>query len=80
MDNLILKTIADNPALFEAVKEAVLAEFDIDRLDTSQQDNHLLGEIVRARLEGIKKVEEAFRKIGQHKSVEPAKTEVMPGR
>lgn len=79
MDTTILKTIADNPALFKAVKEAVLAEFEIDKLDVNQPDD-LLGQVVRSRLVGMRKVEEAFRKIEQCKTQEVLKTKINEAR
>lgn len=68
MDNQILKGIADNPSLFQAVKEAVLAEFRSITI-TDDMDDNVIGQKTRAQLVGSKAVEEAFRKIGQYKTV-----------
>lgn len=73
MDRPTLKGIADNPDLLKAVKEVILEEFttDIEGYwvgDIIALDDKELGEVVRARLEGMKKVEAAFKKIEQYKS------------
>jgi hypothetical protein len=65
----ILKIIADNPALFDALLKHISEEFGAlpIGIDTNKT-NEELGEIVRARLQGSEKVREAFKKILQLKS------------
>ena len=63
----ILKAIADNPSLLDAVRKTIEAEFSLDNLDTTHA-NELLGEKVRARIEGLARVQEAFKKINRYKS------------
>lgn len=71
MDKTILKVIADNPALFETLKNHILEEFEVE---TPQADlgvtDEVLGQIFRARLVGKNKVEKAFRKVMNYKTVE----------
>ena len=81
--NNILTIIADNPALFEAVKKAVLGEFDVSTISLLKLgglDDKRLGELVRAQIEGVRAVEEAFRKIGNYKSRSGQPERVNPAR
>ena len=63
----ILKGLADNPALFAALKELIYEKFAMDQISTSM-NNEVIGQIVRANIEGKKKVEDAFREIEQYKT------------
>lgn len=67
MNKELLKGLADNGALMEAVKELLLKQFSVDNLTATQADIEL-GQMVRARLVGIKAVEDAFREIRQYQS------------
>ena len=67
MPNEILKGLADNEALFQAVKETVLKQFTEVPYAEGASDE-LLGQITRARLVGRSKVELAFREIANYKS------------
>lgn len=68
MDNKeILKVLADNPALMEATKEAVLAQFAEIPFSEGASDE-LLGQITRARFIGRQRVEAAFKDIAAFKS------------
>lgn len=70
--NELLKIVADNPALFDAVKATVLKEFELDYTNMPVGvDHRQLGEIVSARLEGRRLVEEAFAEIARCKSIPP---------
>lgn len=75
----ILKILADNQPLLEAVRSKVLEQFSVDLLSW-QQPNEILGQQVRARLEGISKVEEAFKQIARLKSVQEKKAVSNPAR
>lgn len=75
----ILKTLADNPQLLEAVKKTMLSKFEFGQLD-SNTSTEKLGEYVKARLQGIKMVEEAFAEIELHKTVKVDDSEIMPSR
>ncbi len=65
--NDILRLIADNPSLFEAVKAVVVEEFTNQKFDLTASNEHL-GELTRARLQGLSCVDAAFKKIAQCKS------------
>lgn len=64
----ILKGIANNPELLEAVKQTVLEQFAevIFREDVSDE---LLGQVTRVRLVGRQKVEAAFQAIAALKTL-----------
>lgn len=62
-----LKIIADNQALTLALRDILEQQFALDDLDITQ-GNAVLGEVVRARLEGMKKIESAFKEIAKHKT------------
>ena len=68
MDNSILKTLADNPLLVETVKGVLINEFEGMAVDDKLSDE-LLGQQTRARLVGIKKIMEAFKKIESYRTV-----------
>lgn len=70
MNNLILKIVADNQNLFDELKQTIIAEFGVDSIiNPDNRSNEDLGAITRARLDGVKAVERAFKKISQHKTV-----------
>lgn len=79
MEPSILKSFADNPALFKAVKELVRGKFYEDGVFTGMT-NEELGQIVRARIDGLKKVDEAFAEIESHKTLKEQDESFMPGR
>lgn len=63
----ILTVLADNEALFQATKEAVLKQFEEVPYAEGASDE-LLGQITRARIVGRQKVEAAFSQIGNMKT------------
>lgn len=75
----ILKVIADNPALLTAVREVIEKHFSLDNIDTSLT-NEEMGEVVRAKVDGLKMVSAAFKEIERHKSIEPKVGGVNPAR
>ena len=64
MNKEILKTIADNQALLEALKKLLTDKFEIaiPQSDMGVEDI-VLGQILRARLVGLRKIEEVFKEI-----------------
>lgn len=78
-DNSILKTIADNPLLLGAVRQIIEDEFTLDEIATTMT-NEAMGQVVRARIEGMKKIEKAFKKIEQYKSFADKKESANPAR
>lgn len=75
----VLSQIADNPQLTEALKAVLLKQFSLDQLD-NKPDNEKLGQIVRARLDGVLLVENALREIAKHKTVITVPKEDNPAR
>lgn len=69
MHNEILKVLADNPALLAAVRETIEKHFSIEKLDTTLS-NEQMGEVVRAKVEGKRLVQDAFREIERYKTTE----------
>jgi len=74
----MLKQLADNKALFDEVKAVIKKQFEM-KFDTNHDNEHL-GQMVRARLDGLSLVEEGFREIAQHKSDNAPKEEENPAR
>lgn len=70
MLNPLLKVIADDPALLKALKELLYSEFEVDYVSgaDANKSNEDLGAVLRARLEGLRKVDSAFKKILQIKN------------
>ncbi len=66
----ILKIIADNPALVASLRKVITDEFEIDYVSgvDINKSNEDLGALLRARLDGLRKVEGAFKKIMQCKT------------
>lgn len=76
----ILSLIADNKTLFETVKEVILKHFDILSPSDLRYNNEQLGAIVRAQLAGKQAVEDAFKEIAAHKTLEKRFETLNPGR
>ena len=77
--NEILKSVADNSELTKALKELLLKQFNEEGVST-QLDDSSLGQVTRARLEGIKRVEQAFKQIETLKTVKETPKEDNPAR
>ena len=78
MDNT-LKGIAENPALFEAVKEIMRKKFSLGDLD-GNTNVMILGEHVKARLQGLKLLEDGFAEIELYKTPTETSNDNMPAR
>ena len=76
-DKETLRGLADNEALFEAVKSVVLEQFAEVPYAEGASDE-LLGQITRARYVGRQKVEAAFSAIAQCKTVPEVDTKDNP--
>ena len=61
----ILKQLADNPNLFEAVKKTIEKHFAFDDINSETPN---LAEKVRARLDGKELLKNAFKEIASHKT------------
>lgn len=75
----ILKIIADNPSLAQALKEVIFAELGVQP-NTQEMSNEQLGAIIRAQTEGRGAVENALKKIARLKTTEVRQLEPHPGR
>lgn len=75
----ILRTFADNEAVMAAVRELLEKQFSTDNLEATDSDI-LLGQMVRAKLVGLKAIEDAFREIAKYKTVDKSSGKVNPGR
>ena len=75
----VLQQIADNPALLQAVRNGIEAEFALDNLNTTMT-NDAIGQVVRANIDGRARVEEAFKKILSLKSVPQTPEKTNPAK
>jgi len=75
-----LKLIADSPATYEALKELLDDLFQVDREEVIGLNNEQIGEVVRASLTGLYKVDLAFREIDKHKTIERVQNNINPAR
>ena len=77
----ILGILADNPALIAAVKELLIKHFEAStpalRDDTSDV---ALGQFLRAKIAGLKAVDEAFKEITQYKTLPTTPPRENPAR
>ena len=78
MINPILKGVADNAEMTKALKELLLKQFD-DEGNTNLTDE-ALGQVTRARLTGITKINNAFKEIETLKTVKEKPEAPMPAR
>jgi hypothetical protein len=77
----ILKSVADNREIFETLRKLFIDEFTKDEVNTlSGASDELLGQITRARLDGLRKVESVFRQIEAYKTPKPSEPSVNPAR
>jgi hypothetical protein len=79
MNDSILKGIADNPALLKAVRDVIEEQFNLDEIPTTMT-NEAMGQVVRARVEGLKKIDKAFIKIASYATFSEKKASVNPAR
>lgn len=77
----ILQTLADNPRLFDAVREKVLEKFVIDYDNfSSETDDARVGQLVRAVTLGRSFAEKAFSEIAQLRTIKEEKDQFNPAR
>ena len=79
-DNEILKGLADNPMLFDAVTKAILNKFTLRFDNYRDVSNEQLGAYARARLEGLQLVDEAMSEIARLRTVQDKPDTRMPAR
>lgn len=75
----ILKIIADNPALMDALKEVIYKQFNFDNV-SNRMTNEEIGEVVRSRIDGKILVDNAFGEIAKYKTIAEEPIEPMQGR
>lgn len=68
MDKAVLKSIADNPVLLNAVRDIILKQFSLDEINVNQSNDEM-GQVVRARIVGLRKVADGFREIETYKTI-----------
>ncbi len=74
----ILKVLADNDQLMEAVKVFVQSKFTVEGNESLSDE--VLGQVTRARLTGLRKVEEAFQEIKKFKTIKDNPEQQNPAR
>lgn len=75
----MLNIIADNEILKKELHKLFEAEFSIDNLN-NQMSNEMLGQVVRARLDGLILVDRVFKKIDTFKTPEKERDLKNPAR
>jgi len=78
----ILTVLADNESLMEAVRSVLERHFSVENVPmNSELSNENLGELVRARVQGKRLIDEAFKEIERYKTPgKPEPTGVNPAR
>ena len=77
----ILRSFADNALLVAAVKAVIMSRFSME--DSTQLyglDNESIGEVVRAKLDGRARVEDAFKDISHYRTSQKVAEKVNPAR
>lgn len=80
MNDAIFKSFADNPAMMAAVKSKILEKLELSAVKLEGLDDKRLGEAVRARITGVKAVEDAFSEIEKFKSPVPVPERINGAR
>lgn len=76
----ILTTLADNPALIDAVRAVFTKQFEIPALLGAGTSDEVLGQYFRAKITGAKAVEDAFKEIAQYKTLPTTPPRENPAR
>lgn len=71
MNKDLLRPIADNPALFDALKALFKERFNEDDI-TANMSNETIGQVARARYLALKGIDEVFEKIRAIKTASAA--------
>lgn len=78
--NDLLKIVADNPALLQALRELLIGKFGHDEVLSASMTDEQIGQITRARLAGIDKIDAAFKEIDRLRSVPARPQSPNPAR
>lgn len=73
----MLKQIADNQPLFNAVRSTIEKHFSLDDINPNTPN---LEEMVRARLDGKELLKKAFKEIESHKTFKESPVGANPAR
>lgn len=65
--NDILQTVADNDLLCQALRALLEKQFTLDTIELGTMNNETIGEIARAHLIGMKKIDNAFHELSRHR-------------
>lgn len=76
----ILAGIADNQPLYDEVKALLVKHFMSDDARTEGLSDERLGQMYRARLIGLEKIESAFMEIAKHKTYQKKERGINPAR
>lgn len=80
MPNNILTVLADNPALIDAVKAVLTKQFDSSPVMGVDTSDVVLGQFLRARMAGLKAIDDAFKEINQYKTTVDKPVQSNPAR
>ncbi len=76
----ILSTLADNPALMDAVKLLVTKQFEAMPDLSKNPSDELLGQFLRAHVTGLKAIDDAWKELAQYKTTPDKEQRVNPAR
>lgn len=78
-DSALLRIVADNQPLFDTLKATIRGQFAFDSI-VPDVSNDILGQRVRARIDGLALVDEAFATIKRCATVPQGKGGQNPAR
>ena len=79
-NNQILKTIADNPLLEEALRKLLKKQFEFLPIPSASLSDEILGQQTRARIVGMVAVNKAFEEIANYKTIPDQPESKNPAR
>ena len=79
MENSILKVIANNISLLEAVRKIIEKNFKFP-VELKDRSNELLGQITRAQIMGLSAIDAAFKEIEKYKTIPNQQDKQNPAR
>lgn len=74
--NDLIRSFVNNKEVFEVVKNAVLDRFREEKVDPKILSDEQIGQITRARLDGLERVEAVFREMERYR-VQPTPPEPL---
>lgn len=76
----ILSILADNPALTDAVKAVLVKQFSTEPVCTPDVTDMVLGQFLRAKMSGMKAIDEAFKEIARYRTTPDKPERQNPAR